>query len=539
MESQQISIADLIAKACAERGVKRAFGVPGGGSALDLIEAFGRHGIEFVLCRGETPATLMAAADAESRNGFGVAITTQGPGLACAMNGLAYSALDRAPVLLISDTWTARQLTFDTHQVIDQEAIARPLLKGHSRLESESPALELAQVLDRMLQAPWGPGYIELTRENARRKIPVGQLEATRQAMRLTAQSRGGDVRRQLQQARRPVLIVGLEARGEGVPARVLALAQRLACPVLTTYKAKGVVSDESGWVVGHFTGGAVEGPCLEQADLIVLCGLDPVELIGKPWPYRAPVVEFALARHPVHYVEPAAFVHGPLTEALDEAMPICQASDWSRDEILELRGQFLRRLAYRGSGSGISPQDAVQAMLRHTDRSRAYATVDAGAHMFSAMAFWQARHPGGALISNGLSTMAYALPAGIARALANPDATTIVFTGDGGLKMCIGELATAAQYGARICVVVFNDCALSLIALKQQDRDMKPEGVSWPRTDFSAVAHGFGVKGFRADTLEEYEEAISQALREPGPTLIDARIDPTGYRSQARSQRG
>lgn len=539
MQSQQMTIADLIAKTCAEKGVKRAFGVPGGGSALDLIEAFGRNGIEFVLCRGETPATLMAAADAESRNGFGVAVTTQGPGLACAMNGLAYSALDRAPVLLISDTWTARQLTFDTHQVIDQKAITHPLVKAHSRLESENPALELADVLERMLQAPWGPGYIELTRENARRTIPASQIEAARQTPRLATQSRGGDFKQLLQQARRPALIVGLEARGSGVPERVLALARRLNCPALTTYKAKGAVSDESGWVVGHFTGGAVEGPCLEQADLIVLCGLDPVELIGKPWPYRAPVIDLALARHPVHYVEPAAFIHGPLAETLDEVTPICRASDWSRDEILELRDQFLQRLAYRGSGEGISPQDAIQIMLRRTGGSRTFVTVDAGAHMFSAMAFWRARHPGEVLISNGLSTMAYALPAGIARALASPDATTVVFTGDGGLKMCIGELATAAQYGARICVVVFNDCALSLIALKQQDRGMKQEGVTWPRTDFSAVAEGFGVKGFRADTLQEYEDAISQASRESGPTLIDARIDPAGYRDQARSQRG
>ncbi len=80
--------------------------------------------------------------------------------------------------------------------------------------------------------------------------------------------------------------------------------------------------------------------------------------------------------------------------------------------------------------------------------------TVDAGAHMFSAMAFWQARAAGSALISNGLATMAYALPAGIASALASPERPTVVFTGDGGLMMCAGELATAAQSGARVCVI-------------------------------------------------------------------------------------
>ena len=73
----QQSIAELVARGCAAHGVKRAFGVPGGGSSLDLIEAFDRHGIDFVLCRTETGAALMAAADAELRHGFGVAVATQ------------------------------------------------------------------------------------------------------------------------------------------------------------------------------------------------------------------------------------------------------------------------------------------------------------------------------------------------------------------------------------------------------------------------------------------------------------------------------
>jgi len=154
-------------------------------------------------------------------------------------------------------------------------------------------------------------------------------------------------------------------------------------------------------------------------------------------------------------------------------------------------------------------------------------------------MAFWQAGVVGGALISNGLATMGYALPAAIARALHAPDEQTIAFTGDGGLLMCAGELAVAARSAARLCVVVFNDASLSLIALKQRDRGMAGAGVSLPAVDFAAVARGFGMQAFAARSQEEYEDALRRAFRAGGPCLIDARVDPSGYRSQARRLRG
>jgi len=534
------TVADTIAQACASHGVKRAFGVPGGGSSLDMIEALGRHGIGFQLCSTETGAVLMAAADAELRGAFGVAIVTQGPGLASAMNGLAHSALDRAPVLLISDGWTPDRTAFDSHQFFDQRLMSSAVAKAGSRLESADPAAELEGLVAKMLAAPWGPAHVELTSANARRKLAgTGPRKAAAPVRDAGPVSQRGDAAGLLARARRPVLLAGLEARDAGAPQRILAMAERLGCPVLTTYKAKGAVGDESGRVVGHFTGGAAEGECVGAADLIVLCGLDPVELIGKPWPYQAPVLDIALAEHPVHYVKPAAGVYGPLAAGLDALLPACDRSDWQPGDIAALRAGMAERLACRESQGGLSPQAVVETAMRLAGPRRPGIAVDAGAHMFSAMAFWQAGVVGGALISNGLATMGYALPAAIARALHAPDEQTIAFTGDGGLLMCAGELAVAARSAARLCVVAFNDASLSLIALKQRDRGMAGAGVSLPAVDFAAVARGFGMQAFAARSQEEYEDALRRAFRAGGPCLIDARVDPSGYRSQARRLRG
>jgi len=534
------TVADLVAQACAAQGVRRAYGVPGGGSSLDMIEAFDRQGIAFQLCRTETGAALMAAADAEMRHAFGVAITTQGPGTASAMNGIAHAALDRAPVLFISDGWSTARAAYDTHQVFDQRRMAGAVVKASSRLDGADPAAELAALIGRMQAAPWGPVHLELTSEMARGPAaawpPAAQAPQPRAG---AAPARHGKPAELLRAARRPVLLVGLEARDPGAPAGVLALARRLRCPVLTTYKAKGLVSDECDEWVGHFTGGAAERECVEAADLIVLCGLDPVELIGRPWTYRAPVIDVALAEHPVHYLRPAAGLYGPLAAGLRTLLDAAAESAWKPAEIAALRSGMLARLAYPGTGAALSPQAVVETALRVAGPARPAMTVDAGAHMFSAMAFWRARVPGGALISNGLATMGYALPAAIARSLNHPDEQVIAFTGDGGLMMCAGELATAAQAATRLCVVVFNDAALSLIALKQRDRGMRDAGVSWPRADFATVARGFGLEAHRVRTQAEYEDALRLAFAAGKPCLIDVQVDPSGYGAQARALRG
>lgn len=536
MTQQQHTVARQIAVACRAQGVRRVFGVPGGGSCLDLIRAFAEEGIDFVLSRTETAAVMMAAATAELTGGFGVAMTTQGPGTASAANGIAHASLDRAPVLLLTDGWTARQAGFDTHQVFDQRALMAPVTKGGSRLEGDDVAAELDRLVALMTTAPWGPVHVELTGENARRLAPAG---AARKPQAARASHADIDAaRRLIAAAQRPVVLLGLEARAAGVAALARALVERLGCPVLPTYKAKGIVPDALANVVGHFTGGAAERATVDQADVIVLCGFDPVELIGKPWPYKAPVVDLAEIAHPVHYVKPVVGVYGPLRATLEALGTVDGASTWRRDELAALRAEMRRRLSYSGGGTGLTPEQVV-AEARILAPAETRITVDAGAHMFSAMAFWDAPMPGGALISNGLASMGSALPAAIAVALEKPADPVIAFTGDGGLMMCLGELATAAQQQARLCVVVFNDAALSLIALKQQARQLPKQGIDGPRIDFAAIARGCGVHAFSAASVDEYRAALKAALAADGPTLIDVRVDPSGYLAQSIALRG
>jgi acetolactate synthase-1/2/3 large subunit len=529
------TVADALLADLARRGTRRIWGVPGGGSSLDLLANMGRFGIGFVLAKHEGAAAMAALADAELTGAPGVVLTTKGPGVGNALNGLACASLERAPVVLVSDGFTPKQLGYVTHQVFDQRAASAAFVAGYARAEGAAPAGEIAALLD-LAQRERRAVHLDLTGEAARRAPG-----AAPQAAGPAAPAPGiGDAPALLAAARRPVLVVGLEAASADAAAALRRLAEALHAPVLVTYKAKGVLPDAHPLHAGIFTGGTLEAPCVNEADLIVTIGLDPVELILQPWRYRAPVLDVALRPHPVRYVDPATALHGELAASIAELVAVARRSTWTVAEIARHRETALAALSWQGTG-GVSPPDIVriaQEEARAAGRAPRVA-VDAGAHMFSATAFWQCDAPRDLLISNGLASMGFALPAGIAAALHDPARGAIAFTGDGGLMMVAGELATAADTGAKLVTIVFNDAALSLIDIKQQSRQLPPEGVRWQRPDFARVAEGLGVKGFGAATPDAYRAALRAAFAHDGPSLIDVHVDPAGYPAQLQAMRG
>jgi acetolactate synthase-1/2/3 large subunit len=532
-----MNTAEYLLAALARRGTKRIYGVPGGGSSLDIIAAAERFGMRFILARHEGNAAMMAVADAEVTGAPGVVLTTKGPGLMNALNGIACAALERAPVLLLTDGFTEKQLSYITHQVFDQRAATAELVKGYTQARGENPAAEIEVLLDLAGTAPIGPVHLDLASEAARR--PAGDLLALPGRSATTLDEAAlAKARAMLKAARKPVILAGLEALDAAEPLRALVAA--LGCPALVTYKAKGVIADTDPHFVGIFTGGSLEAPCVQEADLIILAGLDPVELILQPWRYTTPVLDIGLRAHPVHYVTPNASLRGALGPAFTALMENAQRSAWDGSTIAAHRDTMRAALAWQGTG-GVAPprivtlaQEAARRAGRHPRIS-----VDAGAHMFSATAFWECTAPRDLLISNGLASMGFALPAALAAALDDPQHGAIAFTGDGGLMMCIAEIATAAEAGAPCITIVFNDGALSLIDIKQQQRQLPPDGVRWARPDFAAIAEGFGAKGFAAATEADYIAALDAAFAHNGPSLIDVAVNPAGYAAQLQAMRG
>ena len=135
MHGRSATVAEVVADALRAYGVPRVFGVPGGGSNLEIIEACAARGIDYVLTHTETAAAIMASVTGELTGTPGVVATGLGPGAAAAVNGVAYASLDRAPLLVLTDSYRPGDSDRFTHQKIDHARMFAPLVKAAGRAD--------------------------------------------------------------------------------------------------------------------------------------------------------------------------------------------------------------------------------------------------------------------------------------------------------------------------------------------------------------------------------------------------------------------
>jgi acetolactate synthase-1/2/3 large subunit len=345
-----------------------------------------------------------------------------------------------------------------------------------------------------------------------------------------------------LRTSRRPVIMLGTGAIAHTAAIRS-ALAGR-GIPVLHTYRARGIVPDSTAEAAGLVTGGTMEWPLLAAADLIVGLGVDEAEMIPAAWDYTAPVL--LVAGYPPNGPGPAYF---PAATALDLPLPAAIAvlanrpgeHDWPPGVGQIARTQAALRLSETAAARpGLLSPVQVVAIARSQVPPETVVTVDAGAHMLAVMPLWEVTEPRRLLISSGLATMGFALPAAIAAALCAPARLVVAFTGDGGLGMTLAEIETAARLRLRIAVVVFNDGALSLIKIKQRPTGQGgPEAVDFGPVSYARAAQALGAVGVAVSSETELASALSAASGRDGPTVIDVQVDPAAYPAIMELSRG
>jgi acetolactate synthase I/II/III large subunit len=517
-------VSDRLAEGLASAGVRQLFGMPGGGPNLDMIGAAARLGIGFVLAHGETAACIMAGSLGLLTGTTGVALVTRGPGLTSAANGLAQATLDRAPLLLLSDCVPAGEVDRTGHQRLDQLAVASPLTRWNGTLGHLGPAAA-ARAAAVLASGP-PPGAVQLNYDPG---VPGEMPPDPPCPSPLDERALAHAVRR-ASRAHHPVVVLGSAvAHHAGLLRAALSRV-----PVLTTYQGLGTVEATAPQAAGLFTNAVLERPLLERADLIVGIGLDGIEPMPGPWTYSAPVLLLSETEVDGAYYGEPLVVLGPVART---APAVLAATDpaWPAGAGQRYRAARLAELAGGPRDGGLHPVDLVRAVVQTS--GDAQVTVDAGAHMLAAMPFWPATRPRQVLISNGLATMGYALPAAIGAALARPGERVVCLVGDGGLGMTLAELETVARLALPITVVVFNDAALSLIEVKQRPGQGDAPAVRFGPVDFAAVAAAVGLDGAVADDLEMAHRALRRVRG--GPFVLDARIDPAGYRQLLAVSRG
>ena len=524
MNSAQL--AEVAMAALAGTGCRFLFGVPGGGNNLDMVGAAEARGMRFILTHSEAAAAYMAAVYAQLDGVVAPFIATRGPGAASAANGVAHAWLDRCPVVALTDTVSSADVSRISHQRLDQRALFEGMTNWSAVLGgSGDPALTMAAAISIARGPRPGPVHMDFD--------PTARATAPPASMPACPVPGAVDLRRGVElvrQAALPVVVVGVGARGYAEQVRRLVHGTRV--PVLQTYDAKGVIPDSWPNSAGLFTGSTMEAPILHAADLILMLGVDAAELIPNPWPYTAPVVALAEWPEEARYFKADVEVNGPLLDLL-EALPSPLSSTWPVGVGADHRASILAALRATSVGcskAGVAPA-AVVSCVRSIATAGSIATVDAGAHMLAAMPLWGVEDTGEILISSGLATMGFALPAAIASALARPGRRVYCLVGDGGLGMALAELETVMRLDLPVTVVVFNDSTLSLIKVKQQlvgQGDVS--AVAYRRTDFAAIACGFGMAATSAADESQLREVVEATSARSAPFLIDVRVDPEPY---------
>jgi acetolactate synthase-1/2/3 large subunit len=523
--------AETIAKVLADRGVKFAYGLPGG-EVVVLIDALRRAGIQFHLVGHEASAAFMADVTGQITGRPGVCVATLGPGAANLVTGIAGAYLERSPVLAITATISAELYPSFPHQRLPLDNLFAPITKQSLVLDGEDTAGKIAAAFDLARTGRPGPVHVALSSDLAVKEArasaaaaPVaGGADAAARA------SNGGDrdaVLRMIREARRPLLHVGVGARPEDAAA-IRHLLDATQWPWVTTAKGKGIVPETHPRFLGVASGMVIDEvveETLDAGDLVVGVGYDPVEYAGSKF-IKRPTVN--ISRWPTAEGEyrPTELI-GDVGALVAELLSRVKPQPWPDDLLAARRRAIVREPA--PGGNGLSPLAVLRA-LRGTIPEDVIVACDVGSHKLLLGQFWVTTVPQTFFMSNGLSSMGYGIPAAMAAALHAPNRAVAALVGDGGMLMMAHTLPLLASLRLPILIVVFTDDSLSLIRFAQTRRGLPVYGTGFEAPDFTQFASACGIETARASTLDEVKVYAGRALASRAPFLLDVRVDLAGY---------
>jgi acetolactate synthase-1/2/3 large subunit len=530
------TVAAAVARALADAGIDRVFGLPGG-EVLVLMDELRRAGVDFVLMRHEANAGIAAAVYGKLRRHPGVVLTTLGPGAANLMLPLSSAYLDQEPLLAISAQIPDDFPPSHTHQLLPLQDVYRPIARYVATITARTVDEAVARALGACMTRPYGAAYLTLSAREALRAPDKGRPAMAFDARRPLAASDASQpkttsdsLQRLLRNAKRPLVLIGLGIE----PANAERLRRWLNewnLPVAVTPKVKGIVDETAENFVGVVGGMAADGlmcDAIAASDCLVGFGLDPVE-IDKTWHAELPI-HWVLEVPNVGGMVPAGAAlvdHARLLDALLAAAPPATWTSPFRD----VQRKRCGLLSDRSGAAGVMwPGDIVNA-LASAMPPETIVTTDVGSHKYLFGQFWPSRRPETFWMSNGLSGMAYGLSAAIGAKLARPDVPVLAAVGDGGFSMNAQELETAERVGAPFITVVLEDRSYSLIKLSQQGKKLEPYRVEFGAIDTVKMAQACGVDGLRTTNPDELASAAGRAVQRRRSLVIGIPVDDADYR--------
>jgi acetolactate synthase-1/2/3 large subunit len=518
----------------AAAGVNHLFGYPGD-PTVELLESARKQGTTFVLARREGTAGLMAQAYGQITGRPGVCVSTLGPGSTNLVNAVASAYLDRVPMLAISGQIDTQREPYFTHQVIDHNRLFAPVSKWTTTIGPATAGNIMRKALRTAVAERPGPVHISTpadyvgaeTREEGIVLPPLGAS-----AFPCAFGGAADQILAKISAARAPVILAGIGVTRSQASDALKRFAESIGAPVVVSPMAKGIIAEDD-----PIYAGTLDMACndfiwnfLRKADLILNVGFDAVELI-KPWTLDISTIHIDTCPN-TDQVYPAEHeIVGDIVAILEELSRSCRRSAHMPDLSGHMAALSTRCEEGRVKGQ-LNPTDVVKIVREAMPRDTV-ATTDVGSHKLLVGQCWTTYSPRSLLMTNGLSSMGYSLPAAITSKILNPHLPCVCFVGDGGLAMVQGELQLASSLGLDPLVVVFCDNSLNRIELKQTARQFPSFGTRIESTDIAKLASSMGCDGANVGSARELEQILAQPRSKDRPLVLGLRISPAQYAAQ------
>jgi len=511
----RVTGAQIVVHLLERLGVATVAGIPGG-AILPLYDALAESSIRHVLARHEQGAGFIAQGMARATGKAGVCLATSGPGATNLVTALADAKADSIPLVALTANVNRSLLGSDAFQEVDFFTLTISVTKHNFLVEAVEDLFRVIPEAFRLAESPRpGPVSVDIPKDVLTADLEIEawpEVLALPEAGFRTAEPEApwvDTVAGIIAGSQRPVIYAGGGTRGAWKALRTFARGEGI--PVTTTLMGLGLMEPRDplflGMVGMHGTPAA--NRALADADLVLALGVRfDDRATGK-------IGEFCPGAVVVHVdVDPAELGKN---HRVDHA--------WVGDA-----GRFLEvltaRWPLRAPLADFDPE-AVLTTLAEAAGPDALVTTDVGQHQMWAAQYYPVRRPGTFLTSGGLGTMGFGLPAAIGASLACPGRRVVCITGDGSILMNVQELATLAELGLPVTVVVFHNGGLGLVRQQQElfygARYLASGLESGP--DFCALARAFGLAAWKVGGDVSTQTAFEAALAHPGPSLVEVPV--------------
>ena len=532
---------EAIIESLKNMGVKTIFGYPGG-QTIPFYDMLYDADMDHILVRHEQAAAHAADGYARASGRVGVCLATSGPGATNLVTGIGTAYMDSSPIVAITGQVPTHLIGNDAFQEADIIGITMPITK-HS-YQPKDPDLIPSMIKSSFEIASTGrPGPVLI---DVPKEVQEGELTEFRDDLIQTPgynPTVKGNIRQikkardLIKQAKRPMILAGAGVIISNACCELKQLAETINAPVMTSLLGKGAFDETSDLALGMLGmhGRKVSNDYINESDLLIAIGIrfsdrttgrldsfvpdtkvihidiDPAE-IGKNVDVDLPIVG------------DARNVLKSLNKLLKEYAPSNEVNDWT-DMIKAKKQELLPRVTY--DDVPLKPQRVIKEIAEALT-PEAIMTTDVGQNQMWAAHFYDTQKPRKFISSGGLGTMGFGFPAAIGAKVACPEDPVLSINGDGGFLMVCQELATVREYDLPVIAVVLENRTLGMVyqwqSLLYNERHSQTLLGSSP--DFVKLAESFGVNAVRITKPEETKEALSAAIKDNEPILLDVVVD-------------